>query len=144
MNPVPYNQLSDLQLLALCIWRESRGEMPIAKRAVGCVIRNRIAAHSFFGSSIQAVVLKPYQFSSFNANDPNSGKWPVATDQSWTDSLDEAEEVLGGCDDVSNGALYYFSPPLVAPPHAWGAVVPTAHIGHLEFYKPAPADMETT
>jgi len=138
MEPTPYKELSDLQILALCIWREARGEGMLGKRGVGCVVRNRINAKSFFGHDWKAVILKPYQFSSFNSDDPNSIKWPVDRDEAWEECLDTAAEVLGGAEDVTNGALYYFSPPLNDPPHAWGKVWETAHIGNLQFFKSMP------
>jgi spore germination cell wall hydrolase CwlJ-like protein len=140
-NADRYEVLDDAHLLALCIYREARGESFLGKRGVGCVVRNRVDAHTYFGHDYPSVILKPYQFSSFNANDPNTNVWPADGDPVWIECLAEANDVLAGCDDVSNGALFYFSPPLTAPPRAWGAVVATAHIGHLNFYKPAPADL---
>jgi Cell Wall Hydrolase len=145
VEAVPYDQLDDAHILALCIWRESRGEGMLGRRGVGCVVRNRIAADSYFGHDYSAVILKPYQFSSFNANDPNSNLWPTDGTPDWMGCLAEANEVLGGCDDVTNGALFYFSPPLTQAPKAWGDVVPTASIGHLSFWKPAPpADLDAS
>ena len=149
MTPQPYENLSDEQLLALCIWREARGEMNLGKRAVGCVVRNRVAKQSWMGHDWQSVILKPYQFSSFNApprakiTDPNEAKWPEDDEADWLDCLDAAREVIDPTSgDVTNGGLYYYSPPLTAPPTAWGAVVPTASIGHLSFWKPAaPVDL---
>lgn len=141
MEAQPYTDLDDAHLLALCIYREARGESFLGKRGVACVVRNRVAARSYFGADYARVILKPYQFSSFNANDPNSGVWPIDGEPVWMECLVEANNVLGGIDDVSNGALFYFSPPLTAPPHAWGPVVATAHIGNLNFYKPAPANL---
>lgn len=141
MEAQPYTDLDDAHILALVIWRESRGESFIGKRGVGCVVRNRIAAHTYFGHDYHNVILRPYQFSSFNVDDPNSTKWPQDGEESWVESIAEANEVLSGCDDVTNGALFYYSPPLTAPPHAWGPVIPTASIGHLSFWKPAPAEL---
>lgn len=142
MEAQPYQDLDDAHLLALCIYREARGENFLGKRGVGCVVRNRVDARGY-GSGYAGVILKKFQFSSFNANDPNHTVWPFDGEEAWMDCLAEANEVLGGCDDLTFGALFYYSPPLTAPPHAWGPVVATAHIGRLEFYKPAPADLST-
>ena len=144
MNPAPYEELDDAHLLALCIYREARGESFLGKRGVGCTVRNRVNAQSYFGHTYDQVILRPYQFSSFNSNDPNAGVWPIDGEPVWMECLVEANNVLGGIDDVSNGALFYFSPPLTAPPHAWGPVIATAHIGNLNFYKPAPAEPSLT
>ena len=136
----PYGGLDDAHLLALCIWRESRGEKFLGQRGVGCVVRNRVNAGGY-GEGYAGVILKHYQFSSFNQSDINSKLWPIDGEESWMSCLTEANNVLGGIDDVTNKALFYFSPPLTAPPHAWGPVIPTASIGNLSFWKPAPANL---
>jgi spore germination cell wall hydrolase CwlJ-like protein len=141
VEAVAYDELDEPHLLALCIYREARGEGFLGKRAVGCVVRNRVNAQSYFGHTYNAVILRPYQFSSFNQNDSNSSVWPADGESVWMECLVEANNVLGGIDDVTNGALFYYSPPLTAPPHAWGPVTATAHIGNLNFYKPAPAEL---
>lgn len=58
--------LNEVQLLALCIWSEARGEPYLGKLAVGHVVQNRVAAQSWFGQTMGAVILKPWQFSWFN------------------------------------------------------------------------------
>jgi spore germination cell wall hydrolase CwlJ-like protein len=137
MDAQPYADLDEAHLLALCIWREARGEGMLGRRGVGCVVRNR-ANHGGYGPGFAGVILKPYQFSSFNVTDPNSTRWPTDGTIDWMGCVSEAHEVIMGCDDVTNGALFYYSPPLTAPPHAWGPVIATAHIGNLNFYKPNP------
>lgn len=139
MNPSEYSDLTDLQLMSLCIWREARGEGSMGKRGVAHVICNRVAARSFFGHNIHSVILKPWAFSSFNLNDPNADKWPSDQDPSWLDSQTVAQQVLTTADpDLTAGALYYFSPPLTQAPHAWGAVGVTLAVGNLTFCKPVP------
>jgi N-acetylmuramoyl-L-alanine amidase len=144
VNAQPYDQLTDEQLVALCIWREARGELMTGKLAVGCVIRNRVAKPGWWGHDWRSVILKPFQFSSFNANDPNADKWPEDDDPSWLASWQAAQDVMGNYPDVTNGSTLYYSPPLTQVPRAWGAVVATANIGHLSLFKPAfvePADL---
>jgi spore germination cell wall hydrolase CwlJ-like protein len=131
----PYKSSESL-LLALCIWREARGESLEAKKAVASVIRNRcaMAPAQGFHSSIAGNILKPWAFSSFMLGDPNSVKYPAETDPSWHDSLAAA----GIGPDLSRGAVFYYSRPLSAPPHAWGEVYHSATIGGLEFYRLSP------
>lgn len=136
MEPMPYNQLNDQEMLGLCIYREARGEGMLGKQGVGCVVRNRIAANKFFGHDWRSVILKPYQFSSFNSTDVNSVKWPDDDEADWLDCLDAASQVINGSDDPTFGALYYFSPPLTEAPHAWGPVMITVKVGRLTFCKP--------
>ena len=123
-----------LRLLALCIWREARGEEYPAKRGIACTIANRcqIAPAQGFKRDIAGNVLKPWAFSSFNANDPNFVKFPVETDLVWLDCLKAATDVSG---DVTLGAVFYHDSRLGAAPKAWGSVEPTVRLGNLAFYK---------
>lgn len=144
MEPTPYTQLNEAELLSLCCWREARSEGMFGKRGVAHTVLNRVRVNKFFGHDIHSVVLKPFQFSSFNANDPNSEKWPADDDPSWLDCLTAAKQVLFWQDpDLTAGALYYFSPPLTQPPRDWGDVVTTLVVGRLTFCKPAPQPIVT-
>lgn len=58
--------LSDLQILALTIYGEARGEPIEGQIAVGCVIRNRTN-----GKGFSQICLAPKQFSCWNKSDPN-------------------------------------------------------------------------
>lgn len=122
-------------MLALCMWREARGEPKASKIGVGCVIRNRVAMapKEGFARDIVGNIVKPWAFSSFNASDPNASKWPVNSDPSWIESCAAADEVLAGCADTTDGAIFYYSKPLTAAPKTWGAVVQTVVIGGLNF-----------
>lgn len=133
----PYNDGE--MLTALCIWREARGERYEAKRGVYCVLRNRcrMAPQQGFKSTLDENILKPWAFSSFNSNDPNSGKYPDETSDAWLDCLHAARD--NGDYDSTGGAQFYFSRPLTEPPHAWGPVEITAVIGGLTFCRLAPA-----
>lgn len=131
--------------MALCIWREARGEQYMGKRGVAHVIWNRAQQPGWWGRTVSQVILKPFQFSSFNANDPNSNEWPDESTQVWEDCATIANAVLSRDADEQNdltlGAVYYFSPPLTVPPRVWGNVEITTVIGRLTFCKPAPADL---
>jgi spore germination cell wall hydrolase CwlJ-like protein len=123
-----------VQLLALAIWRESRGESLAAKLGVAWTIRNRcsMAPAQGFKSDIAGNVLKPWAFSSFMQGDPNSVKYPAPTDQSWLDSLAAAQAIEA---DPTMGAVFYYSAPRSQPPHEWGAVEHSADIGNLHFFR---------
>lgn len=129
----PY--LSDeTSLAALCIWREARCVRPAGKLGVYWVLRNRcaMAPAQGFKPSISGNVLKPFAFSSFNADDPNSTLYPEPTDPSWIECL---RAVASKQDDPTGGAVFYFSGPQNGPPpHAWGSVNHLADIGNLHFY----------
>jgi len=120
-------KLSEIALLTLCIWGEARGENLMGKIAVGCVVRNRVINEH---SSYKEEILKPYQFSCFNEGDPNFIKiYHIAeklVDLSPEDLEKKIKElnkvyyalydcylaasaVMQGIEDVTKGALYYFS-----------------------------------
>lgn len=146
MKPQDYNLMSDLELHALCVFREARGEMLMGKRGVACNVRNRVDHPGWWGHNYHGVILCPYQYSSFNApprthiTDPNSSVWPEDNDADWLDSIEAAQmaqEPAVVYNDVTNGSFYYFSPPIKQPPPHWGAMLPTSSIGHLSFWRPA-------
>jgi hypothetical protein len=69
----------DSILCRLCLYREARGESLAAKTAVLAVIRNRANdPKNRWPKTLAGVVLQPFQFSSFNAKDPNVTAWPKA------------------------------------------------------------------
>jgi len=110
----------DLTYLALTIWGEARGEGRTGMRAVAHVIKNRRDSPNDrrYGSSIRQVCTKPWQFSCWNSNDPNSKKLdparlnalnPSTPDgRSWAAAKELAFGVLSGTLlDITNGALFY-------------------------------------
>lgn len=101
----------EYSLLALCIWREARGESYQGKLGVGWSIRNRVMTpKAWWGNDYEDVILKPWQYSSFNQNDPNSGKFPgnPKTDTAWSECMAVAETVYTeAAPDPTNGATHY-------------------------------------
>ncbi len=66
--------LKEDELLALCLYGEARNQGIHGLYAVGLVILNRLRLNQWFGNSLKEVILKPYQFSCFNENDPQYEK----------------------------------------------------------------------
>ena len=58
-----FDELSEVDVLALTLWGESRGETLGGRIAVACVIRNRANEKSWYGHGISGVCLKRWQFS---------------------------------------------------------------------------------
>jgi hypothetical protein len=129
----------DDELLALCVWREARGESLAAKVGVVDVVRNRckMAPAQGFKPTVRENILKPWAFSSFMVGDPNSAKYPGTGDRSWVDSRTAATHEDP---DTVDGAVFYYSLPLEAPPKAWGLVEFCVTMGGLHFFKPLPPD----
>lgn len=145
MEAKPYQQLTNPELLALCCWREARGESLDAKIAQCWSVKNRVEHPAWWGHDWQSVILKPWQFSSFNANDPNAEKWPEDEDPAWGECVQAAEAVfLGRVTDPTNGATHYYDTS-IGFPKAWGSESEwenTLDIGHFRFWKlKPPADL---
>lgn len=93
---IPMSDADDLAaryMLALCVWREARGESMRGKQLVAQVIKNR-STDGRWPHDITSVIVQPFQFSSFNPNDPNARDWPRPADVSWFDSVSAADSVL--------------------------------------------------
>ncbi len=77
------------RLIELCIWREARGQTADDWRGVYSVLKNRLAQKYMGANTMAEVILRKYQFSSFNWDDTNSTKFPRMADvagwQAWSD-----------------------------------------------------------
>ena len=139
MEAQNYSDMSDLVLLELAIWREARGEVYDAKRGVAWAIKNRVDHPSWMGRDWHTVILKPWQFSSFNVSDVNNTKWPEDSDPSFAECCAVAQGVYLGQDstDLTDGATHYYDISIDFP-KAWGSEdewVNTLNIGRLKFWK---------
>jgi len=132
-----YEQYDNVNLLALAIWREARGEVCDAQLGVGCSIRNRVNHPTWWGHDYRSVILDKWQYSSFNPNDPNDTKYPGDTDSVWLQCLENASLVINGnCPDNTDGAQSYFDKSLDNNPPKWAATMThTLDLGRLHFYK---------
>ncbi len=101
--------------------------------AVGCVVRNRVNAHS---SSYYAEVVKPWQFSSITVkNDPEVNLYPSVVDAQWLAAQKIAVEIMDGIlADTTNGAQFYYATTIPLPQWAENMTM-TCQIGRQRFYK---------
>jgi N-acetylmuramoyl-L-alanine amidase len=142
--PVPrasrFEDVDELTLLACLIFGEARGEPVEGRIAVAWAVRNRVTwpVATRFGAGWQGVILRPLQFSSFNANDPNSKKlleplkW--GAEASWAACFEAACAVYFQLvPDPTGGANHYHTTG-VAPSWSRG-VEPTAVIGNHRFFR---------
>ena len=136
-----FDQLTDRELLARCIWGEARGEPVEGKLAVANVVLNRKGANAYYGHSIKEVILKRWQFSCFNENDPNlhqilnlSSKDPtLAYCQAIADAV-IFERQTGIGSDPSGGATHYHTVQGKRP--AWADKMPfLRQVGSHLFYR---------
>jgi N-acetylmuramoyl-L-alanine amidase len=96
----------DVNSLALCAWKEARGEGVEGMRAVMHAIVNRVTA---WGETIHNVIYGKNQFTSMSVpTDPEFNLEPSDADMQYTECLEIAPLVLNGSDpDCTNGACYY-------------------------------------
>lgn len=121
-------------LVAICCWREARGESLDAKIAQIWSVKNRVLKPGWWGKDWVTVILQPFQYSSFNMQDVNATKWPSTSDHSWIDCLTAVNRVQNGAPDPTDGATHYHDTS-ISPP-SWAAEMKqTAQIGRLIFYK---------
>ena len=123
--------------MAKTIWGEARGEGAVGMQAVANVIMNRVDRGGWYGASIKDVVLKPYQFSCWNATDPNRAKLDKLTvaDLQSSGALQIAQQVINGqLPDITGGATEYHNKNIL-PDWDYSKLKQTVQIGNHIFYR---------
>lgn len=129
-----------VEILARTIYGEARGEPVRGKEAVAAVVMNRVRKADrrggwWWGNDVVGVCLKPWQFSCWNADDPNRARILAVTAETkaFATCLRIARRAIAGAlPDPTGGATHYHSRD-VHPPWAWSHV-PSAEIGVHLFY----------
>jgi N-acetylmuramoyl-L-alanine amidase len=93
-------------VLALCVWREARGETPRGRRLVAQVVENRVTDKRW-PDSYEGVILQPFQFSSFSKGDPNATMFPLENDIAWPDCVAAADEILAAPAPITTANHYH-------------------------------------
>jgi len=140
-QPAEFDE-ADLYALARTMWGEARGEGRQGMHAVANVIMNRYeqgirsnGKGRQFGRTVKEVAYKPWQFSVWNANDPNNALAGSVTesDPHFRSSLEIARKALARTlPDITNGADHYHTR-AVAPNWSRG-VSPVAVHGSHKFF----------
>src|SRR5262252_4421393 len=107
--------LDDFTLLAITVWGEARGESAQGKLAVAWVIHNRMIEEE---DDISGIVLKAYQFSFWNTEDPSRPN--ISTigggDPIWFDCCKAAAGAhFELVPDPTYGATLYYNPSVCTP-----------------------------
>jgi spore germination cell wall hydrolase CwlJ-like protein len=109
---VNYDQ-NDIHSLALCAWKEARGEsQPQGCDAVMYVIVNRVGQPGF-ARDLHGVIYGKNQFTSMSVpSDPEFNLQPKDGDTTFQACLDAASSILANVDnpdriDITRGAHYY-------------------------------------
>jgi len=134
----PMTEQADI--LARTLYGEARGETVRGKEAVAAVILNRVGRARekrgyWWGNSIETVCRKPWQFSCWNAADPNREKvmGVAPSNKVFASCLRIARRAInGGLEDPTRGATHYHAKS-ANPAWARGRP-PSAEIGNHLFY----------
>jgi spore germination cell wall hydrolase CwlJ-like protein len=98
---------NDVDSMALCAWKEARGEGTYGCELVMHVMYNRVGKPGF-ASTLHDVIYGRNQFSSMSVpSDPEFNLQPPTGDAVYAECLTLAAAVLAGSDDTSRGALWY-------------------------------------
>src|ERR1019366_3086116 len=102
---------TDLYVLALTAIGEARGEGAQGMEAVMDTVMNRTAKCTWYGLTPTEVCFKPWQYSCWNAEDPNRAylERMQPTDPLLAGMLPTAQSVLDGSRaDLTGGATHYY------------------------------------
>ncbi len=113
----------DRDVFARTLWGEARGESLAGLQACAWTIRNRVfdgKAKSWWGEGYAGVCQKAWQFSCWNASDPNApfltGAKPIPAGE-YKHALAVAMEVMAGVvPDPTDGATHYYATSMPKPP----------------------------
>lgn len=104
--------MDEQDVLARTAWGEARGIGRDGMQATINVAQNRLASGVlWWGGSLRSICLYPYQFSCWNAKDPNRPKLLSVKpdDPQYTTALDLAAKAMAGeLPDITCGATHYY------------------------------------
>lgn len=129
-----------IDTLLRTIYGEARGEGRPGMIAVANVVVNRVNSDiTWWGTDIYTVCRKPWQFSCWNANDPNR---PLILNLSSGVLYDMCKEIAtlavdGELPDTTNGATSYYAKSMPEPPKWAIGLTPCAAIGSQLFFREA-------
>ena len=137
---------SDQEILAKTIFGEARGEIDEGKKAIACVVLNRVdSGVTWWGHDIRSICLAPYQFSCWNIGDPNRATIMAATEENpvYARCLEIAGDAIKGLlIDNTNGADSYEA---LGTDAYWARrKTPVAVIGHHAFFKTVDVKSQRT
>lgn len=134
--------ITDRSLAVVTIMQEAAGETYAGKLAVAEVIRNRMHRKYSSDGTVAGTVLRPLQFSGWNAQDPGRVRNAKLDDDDpiVQECVKAWDEAMAGSDTVKGAVLYYNPDPKLVPvtpdwamPHSAREI---AHIGHHVFFVP--------
>jgi N-acetylmuramoyl-L-alanine amidase len=140
-----FDRLNPIEVMALTIYGEARGESWEGMLAVGFVIVNR---SRLWKQSIKEVCFAKNQFSCYNSNDPqychmlSQATYWKHTKEEENDTMLVAQTALYGWNESTVGDATFYR--VIGNKNKWfdgqikkGKLIKVCDIGHHEFYKEA-------
>lgn len=129
--------------LARTMWGEARSESALGMSAVAHVVLNRKVQQKYWGKTIEEVCTKPFQFSCWNANDPNLPLLQRVTqaDPLFSLALKLSQDLVSlnesarEARDPTVGATHYYARQLQPPPRWARGKTPCARLGNHLFFR---------
>ena len=128
--------MTEVEILALTVYGEARGETYLGQLAVAHTILNRVKNPAWWGSTIAGVCLKPKQFSCWD--DPNRVHIMRASldDQALRSCLRAAISAMDNIEkDLTGGADHYHVTNMPVMPGWRDTSKITVEVGRHTFYK---------
>lgn len=132
------NLNSSVDVLARTGWAENRSGGIEGMQSVINAILNRAAHPCWWGRDVISVCLKPWQFSSWNENDPNRAKLLAITadDPQFSEALKiAARAVLGTLPDLTDGSDSYYAASMETEPEWAAKSIFTVELAGQRFYR---------
>lgn len=133
------DQFDDLHIVALTAWGEARGEDNDGMQAVLNSVQNRLTSGvRWWGYSYRTICLMRWQYSCWNAKDPNRSKIMAVTEENlqFKIALQLASQLLAGnLPDIICGADSYVDSRLADKPSWCRSREPVFILHHHWFYK---------
>ena len=130
--------IPDDTLAIITIWQEARNQGPEGQLAVAEVIWRRMKTRYSSDGTVAGTVLRPWQFSGFNTEDPNRVPSFKLDDANPTvKACKAAWELAKAGSNTTKNAVLYLNPKVVPRLPAWvGKSKKVATIGDHQFYVP--------
>ena len=140
LAPPVGGRASAIDTLARTVWGEARGETNAGREGVANVVVNRARIGApRYAATLEAVCTQPYQFSCWNADDPNRAKLLAvdASDVNFVQCQDIARRAVDGTlIDNTKDSTHYL---VTGTPAAWvTGHTPAVVIGRHSFYNDIP------
>ena len=127
-----------VDVLARTIWGEARGDGRLGMVAVAACILNRAKHPRWWGHDVLSVCLQPWQFSCWNADDPNLPKMQQVDgeDVQFAMACDIARAAIAGVlTDPTRGADSYYDIRMAEPPNWAVRAVQTVVVLHHRYMR---------